>query len=355
MSGVRARDIAEELGLSAAAVSLALNGKPGVSERTREMVLAAAIRRGYQPAKPRETQAVRGGSICFMIYYEQSGVAEQTSFSTFVLKGVERRAKVRGYRTLFTYYHADQPFEEQLEDAAQRGVSGIVILGTDMTGRCRAPLKDFLYAYEQIPVVIVDNFIFSDLADCVGNDNVRGAQAAVSYLIARGHRRIGYLRSRRRITNYDDRELGVRLALGEHPELALPPLQTVNADIASEQAYADLCAWLDGKPELPDAFFAENDVVASASIRAFKSRGIRVPEDVSVIGFDDIPVCEMMEPPITTMRSFKERLGETAVELLERRIRDVGAGRASRDTGFLKVSVSMRLMERGSVARRGAD
>jgi LacI family transcriptional regulator len=352
MSGITAKDLAKKLGLSAAAVSMALNGKPGVSEKTREIVLAEAIRHGYLPSKSREQILPTGKTICFMIYYEQSGVAEQTSFSTFVLKGVEMGAKKYGYKTLFTYYHADQPFETQINDTVSHGVSGIIILGTDMTEMRKDAITEFMSKSIRVPVVIVDNFIFASYVDCVGNDNIFGAKSAISYLIDQGHRKIGYLRSKQRITNYEDREIGIRLALGEHPELTLAPLQVVDVDIASEKAYADICAWLKEKPELPDAFFAENDVVAAASIRAFKAWGIRVPDDVSVIGFDDIPICDMMEPSITTMRSFKEKLGEIAVDLLQDRILAGDTVQTARENGLLKISLSTQLKERSSVKRK---
>lgn len=352
MSGITAKDLAKELGLSAAAVSLALNGKSGVSEKTRELVLAAAIKHGYAPPKSSGRILNTGKTICFMIYYEQSGVAEQTSFSTFVLKGIETGAKKYGYKTLFSYYHADQPFENQLDDTVSHGVSGIIILGTDMTELRKESITEFMSKYINVPVVIVDNFIFASYVDCVGNDNIFGAKSAVSYLIDQGHRKIGYLRSKQRITNYEDREIGIRLALSEHADLSLAPLQVVNVDIASERAYADLCDWLEGNPELPDAFFAENDVVAAASIRAFKTRGIRIPEDVSIIGFDDIPICEMMEPTITTMRSFKTRLGEIAVDVLQDRILAGETFQTARENGLMKISLSTQIIERNSVRRK---
>ena len=201
-------------------------------------------------------------------------------------------------------------------------------------------------------MVIVDNFIFSAYVDCVGNDNLYGAKSAISYLIDRGHRRIGYLRANQRITNFDDREAGIRMAIAEHLGNGPQVLETIGVSVSAEGAYRDVCRWLERTSHLPDALFGENDVIAAAAIRALKMKGIRVPEDISVMGFDDIPVCEMVEPTITTVHSFKESLGREAVGLLHRRILAGQNGETAQASGVIKLSLSTRIVERQSVANK---
>ena len=347
MTGATAKDIAQKLGISAASVSVALNGKPGVSPATRERVLAAAAELGYSVPK---SQAPERKLLCFLIYTDQSvGIAQESTFYTFVLKGVETAAKELGYRVLIRYYDANQGFETQMADILP-DLSGLLILGTDMTPSRRDGIGALIGKKNlPFPIVIIDNFIFSAYVDCVGNDNLYGAKSAISYLIDKGHRKFGYLRSRQRITNFDDRENGIRMALKEHIGAPADSLEIIPVDVAADKAYQDICAWLDAENALPDALFAENDVVAAAAIRACGSRGIRVPDDVSIMGFDDIPVCEMVEPTITTVHSFKERLGIEAVGLLHKRILRGETVQTAQASGVIKLSMSTRVVERGSV------
>jgi len=202
-----------------------------------------------------------------------------------------------------------------------------------------------------VPIVVVDNFLFSAYLDCVGNDNTYGVKSAISYLIGCGHRKIGYLRSKQRIVNFDDRELGIQLSLAEHKDLGLSPLTKIDVDISPDKAYQDIMSWLAAGNTPADAYFAENDMLAATFVRALKESGYRVPEDVSVIGFDDVQICEMIEPPITTMHAFKERLGRIAVNVLEFRIRSGDTAQTAAQTGLMKIALSLQLKERSSVRR----
>jgi len=334
------------LGISTAAVSMALNGKPGVSTETRNKVLAAAAELGYVTPKSRQAEQQAKNIISFVIY-SGIGVAEQTTFSNFVMRGAEAVAKEHGYRILVHYFYADQPWDQQIKHILH-DACGVILLGTDIT----EPQRNMFFQFNRlinVPVVIVDNFLFSAYLDCVGNDNTYGVKSAVSYLIDCGHRKIGYLRSKQRIVNFDDRELGVTLSLAEHKDLGLAPLQVVNVDISPDKAYHDMIAWLKADNEPAEAYFAENDMLAATFIRALKECGYRVPADVSVIGFDDVQICEMIEPPITTMHAFKERLGRIAVNVLEFRIHSGDTLQTAAQSGLMKIALSLQLKERSSV------
>lgn len=346
MSGVTVKDIALKAGVSVASVSVALNGKPGVSETTRQAILSAALSLGYNVSKNARSNAK---TICYLIYIDQEvGIAQETTFSSFVLKGVETAAKELGYRILIRHCYSQYPLSEQITDILQ-DVSGLLILGTDLTSERKSDIDFLLHNHEiSIPVVILDNFTLSSYVDCVGNDNLYGAKSAMSYLIDHGHRRLGYIRAKQRITNFDDRENGILMAIREHLGVNTDLFCVVPADISAEKAYQDICVWLSSNHDLPDAFFAENDVIAAAAIRAFNSYGISVPETVSIVGFDDIPVCEMVNPSITTIHSFKEKLGSEAVSLLHKRIINGDTVQSARATGVVKLALSTRIVERKS-------
>ena len=347
MANTTAKDIAERLGISAAAVSMALNGKQGVSEETRERVISEAVKTGYITPRASRTGSKAAPIISFVVYVG-AGVAAHTSFSTFVLQGVEMAAKSLGYRVILHYLYGNQPLEQQIA-AIANDTCGVILLGTDITEHQRRSISAKVYAGIRLPVVVIDNFLFSPYVDCVGNDNMIGAKTAVSYLIRCGHRRIGYLRSIQRITNFEDRELGIRLALEENSEKALQPLQIIDIDISSEEAYHNVCTWLRQGNRPASAYFAENDILAAAAIRAFSTNGYRVPDDVSIIGFDDVPICEMTQPTITTMQSFKERLGEIGVQQLHQRIALGDTIHTTSKTGVVKIALSLSVKKRESV------
>lgn len=350
MAAITAKDIAGLLGISAAAVSMALNDKPGVSDETRAKVFAAAARLGYRTPKARRSEQSAQNIISYVVF-TGVGVAEQTTFSSFVMRGAEAAVKRLGYRMLVHYFYADQPWDDQVRRILS-DASGVLLLGTDLTEQYRDAFFRF-FELGAAPLVVIDNFLFSAYADCVGNDNTYGVKAAVSYLIRCGHKTIGYLRSRQRIVNFDDRELGITLALADHATEGLAPLEVLNVDISPDKARDDILAWLSAGNTPASAYFCENDMLAAAFIRALKEKGFRVPGDVSVMGFDDVQICEMIEPPITTMHAFKERLGKIAVDLLHRRIEAEDTIRTSRDSGLLKVALSLQLKERGSVRTVG--
>lgn len=350
MSGATAKDIAKKLGLSAASVSVALNGKPGVSTATRQRILAAAAEMGYYAPK---TTAADSRQFCFLIYIDpEVGIVKASTYYTFVLQSVERAAKDLGCRVLIRYYYSNRSFAEQMTDILQ-DIDGLLVLGTDITGAQQSELgRMIVNGALPFPVVVIDSFILSAYADCVGNDNLYGTKAAVSYLIDHGHRTIAYVRAKQRIANFDDRETGIRLAISEHLGADAPPLMVIPVDISPDQTFHDICSWLDNCTALPDGVVAENDEVAAATIRALRSHGYRVPQDVSVIGFDDIPICEMVDPAITTVHTHKEQLGSEAVNLLYRRIIAGENAQSIRNRGYIKLALSTRITVRDSTCSR---
>ena len=348
MAGVTAKEIAAKLNLSPSAVSLALNGKPGVSEATRALVIETAAQLGYGRLEGAGLPGP-GRTVCFIRYAGRIvQIAEHTSFSSFVLQGVEARATELGYGTQVRYLNAGDLYNPQALEFI-RQVDGVVFLGTDVTEAQLPELEQVFGALGDTPVVVVDSAALANRVDCVINDCFGGARAAAELLLRTGHRRIGYVKAKQRIRNLDERERGVRAALDQ---AGLPLAATIEVDISSEGAFQDFDAWFKSGPPLPDALFADNDVIAAAAIRVLKKHGRHVPDDVSVIGFDDIPMCEMLDPPLTTVHAFKEELGVVAMDLLDRRIKRGEVPHKMASVGLLNTTVSTALVERFSVKDR---
>lgn len=345
MPNITAKEIAAKLGISPSSVSLALNGKPGISERTRSLVLETAMQMGYRKQVP-GTLAGTNRTICFIRYGGSVvNIAENSSFSSFVLEGIESRATELGYNTQVRYLNAGDMFNPQVLDLIAQA-DGIIFLGTDITEAQLPEIQQFLYTMDNIPVVVVDNFLLRSRVDCVGIDAYGGTKAATEFLINTNHTRIGYIKAKQRIHNFEDRKRGMEAALDK---AGLPLFVSVDVDVSSEGAFRDFDRWLSGKPELPQAFFAENDILAAAAMRVLKKHGYHIPKDISVVGFDDIPMCEMLDPPLSTVHAFKEELGSAAVEHLHRRISRQEVPHRQGGTGLLCTTVSTVFVSRGSV------
>ena len=318
VADITAREIAERLNLSPAAVSLALNGKPGVSEKTRQQVIEMARQLDYTLPKNNSIPPKKK-AVCYLIYVDAIVcIREHASFSGIVLRGVEAAATAAGYQTTVRNLYANQPLDRQVEDILDE-CNGII--------------------------VVVDNPLLSGMVDCVLNDNYRGVQGAIRHLLRQGCRHIGYLKSKQRIESFNEREQGIHDALA-HEGLTLDPV--VEVDISSDGAFSDINAWLNHSPALPDAFFAENDVVGLAAIRALTLHRIKVPERVAIVGFDDIPLSSMTTPSLTSVHSFTEELGSIAFQTLSERIQSGLSVSAARNQGLRKISMSTPLVPRES-------
>ena len=347
MAGITAKELAKRLGISPAAVSLALNGRPGVSGQTRERVLEAAMQMGY--SKGGASQSMHTGkTVCFIRYGgEVTSVAEHTSFSSFILQGVEARATELGYNTQVRYLSAGDVHNRQLMSFI-RQAAGVIFLGTDLTEQQLPAMEQFFAQFDSCPLVIVDNLILAGRVDSVGNDSYGGARMAVRHLIDRGCRRIGYVKAKQRIPNMQDRERGVTAAL---KEAGLPPAVQIPVDISAEGALADFENWLQQEQPVPDGLFVDNDILAASVLRALKRHNYRIPEDVSVIGFDDIPMCEMLEPPLSTVRLAKQELGSVAIEHLHHRILSARIPHRTPGIHLFTTQLSAALVPRATVRK----
>lgn len=345
MAGITAKELAKKLGISPSAVSLALNNKPGVSNHTRSLVLETAMQLGY--SKGESAGAFHTGkTVCFIRYGGTViNAAEHTSFSSFVLQGVEARATELGYNTQVRYLNAGDMYNAQTMEFI-RQAAGVVFLGTDLTPSQLPEMEQFFSHLDNCPVVIVDSFLLKNRVDCIGNDSFGGAKAAAGHLLQAGHRHLGYVKAKQRILNFHHREQGICAALADAGEA--PPI-SIDVDISSDGAFRDFDSWLNTHPKLPDALFVENDIIAAAVMRVLKLHGYRIPEDISIIGFDDIPMCQMLDPPLSTVRLCKEELGTLAMDQLHRRIAAGQVPHRMSSLALVSMTLSTNLVTRASV------
>lgn len=331
---ITAKELAAKLNLSAATVSMVLNNKPGISGSTRTRVLEAARKYGYEFRKAPESYVE--STISFVIYKKHGVVVADTPFFTELIEGIVRTCQDSNCFPQISYYYEKESFDVQAERGNYHSCAGMILLGTEMEP---ADLRQFQQL--RIPLVILDCYYDEVAADFVLINNTQGAFLATSYLIQSGHRKVGYLKSSVQISNFSERANGYYNALRRYG-MDTSHTYVIEVTPQAERCYEDTMRYLKNEPALATAYFADNDIIAAAALRAFSMCGYRVPEDISVVGFDDMPICQLTTPALSTMSVPKHALGAAAVTRLLEKIQNP-------QSEHRKISLSTVLIRRNSV------
>ena len=333
--GITAKELASRLNLSEAAVSMALRNKPGVSTKTRQMVLEAADKYGYDFSKITKTSKP-SRHITFVIYKRQGAVVAETPFFSTLSEGIETACAEFEYKLHVTYIHKDDEVQKKIDEIIYSDSAGIVLLGTEMQ------LEDFQpFSRLSIPLVILDVYFDFIEYDCVLINNVQGAFIATNYLISRTKKQPGYLRSSYPIGNFDERADGFFKSVRLHG-MSVSQSVVHRLTPSADGAFADMTELLEHGEKPAPCYFADNDLIAIGAMKAFQKAGYRIPEDIAIIGFDDLPMTTYMEPSLSTIHVPKKYMGEMAVKRLVE-IMDTGKHLPT------KIEVSTKLKKRRSV------
>lgn len=332
---ITAKELAKLLKLSEAAVSMALNNKPGVSKKTRTRIIEAAGKNGYDFTRINETNTTCG-NIHFVIYKKHGAVVADTPFFAQLTEGIDIGCKRAKYNLNINYIYRGDDTELQLGEILRSGSSGIILLGTEMDKEDFVPFSDI-----KIPLVLIDTYFESAGRDCILINNVEGAFQATSYIISKKKTQPGYLHSSYPIRNFEERADGFYKAVRMY---GMSSSKSVVHKLSPsvEGAYADMLTLLKQGEEPASCYFADNDLIAAGAIKAFREMGYKIPEDVAVIGFDNMPICSYVEPAITTVNVPKQYIGEIAVQ----RLTDIIS---SKEFFPVKIEVSTNLAIRKSV------
>ncbi|HIS45986.1 MAG TPA: LacI family DNA-binding transcriptional regulator [Candidatus Scybalocola faecigallinarum] len=335
---ITAKELAKKLNLSPAAVSMALNHKPGVSTTTRRLVFDAAEKYGYDFSRITEKHPVPG-SIYLVIYKKHGAVVTDTPFFSQISEGISLECKRQEYNLKVNYiYEDDDVIQRQLEDMRSSDCCGMILLGTEMTDR---DLRPFLKLPS--PVVLLDTYFESAACDSVLINNVQGAYMATSYLIQKCSSQPGYLRSAYEIYNFTQRSAGFYKAIRA---AGMSASQSIVHDLTPsvDGAFADMLEIIKSGEPLASCYFADNDLIAVGAVKALKQHGLRIPEDVAIVGFDNQPISSVIEPNLTTVHVPKKYMGETAAARLISLIHDPSQPP-------VKTEISTSLVKRNSVPR----
>ncbi len=338
---VKLDDVAKRLNISVAAVSMALNDKKGVSDETRERVLQVAREMGYKLKSSTKTAPDDAGQKRYiqLIRLKKHGlVAADTAFFAEVVEGIEEATKKAGYQLLIANHYINELQEEAFHSDEYDHADGAIIFATELESEDVAFLRNLNKKF-----VILDSYFVDHEWNTILMNNHGAAYQAIAHLKAKGHTQIGYLKSNTPIYNFQKRYHGyldamdiMGLEVEERFSILLEPT------LAGAQRDMDRVLVKLTSSDLPTAFLADNDIIAVGAINAMKNKGIRIPEDVSIIGIDDMPFCQVIEPRLTTVRIFKKEMGREAVSLLLRILDQDGSYTQ-------KIEINTELIERQSV------
>ena len=255
--------------------------------------------------------ALTAKTIGFVNYQGGSQILEEDSFFSLILDGLENRARKKGYN--LTYMNISREcVAEGILTIKAAGCRGIVIFATEMEQQDLEPFRK-----AGIPFVLLDNYFMNLPVNVVKVNNEQGAYIAVKYLYQQGHREIGYLRSGKQISSFEERYRCVRNSL-KFFGLEIKNQHVWTLGYPMENAYYEMQKLMQENAALPTAFLADNDLVAAGAMKAVKEAGYRIPEDISFVGFDDRLVCLSTEPKLTTVKLPRKYFGAEAIEMLVR-------------------------------------
>ena len=328
------RQVAELARVSIATVSRALSGDNRVSETLRRRVIDAAHALNYRPNRAARSLRIRRSLTVGVIIPDI-----QNFFFTGIVRGIEYALE----RDNFTFLlgNSDGRADRErihIETLRSEGAAGFITVPSETEPGMYRALQE-----AGLPVVTLDRAVPGISVDHVTVTNQEGAREAVQHLIALGHRRIGYIGGPQRLNVARERVVGYEQAL-QRAGLPLDPALVRAADFRQEGGLAAAHALLELSPP-PTALFVANNLMTLGAYQALHERHLRIPEQVAVIGFDDMPWATALGPPLTAVAQPTFDLGVAAAQLLLARLRDP-------QRPFRRVVLETRLMIRGSC---GAD
>ena len=308
---ITAKELAKILNLSEAAISMALNGKSGVSTKTRNLVLETANKYGYDFTKTKQKNKLNG-TINYIIYRKDGAILkiQHTPFFIALTESIEEHCKKKGCSMATITITDDTEVSRQLQRYITPDCVGIILLGTEMHR------EDFFpFAYLPYPIVVLDTFFNSTKMDCILMNNEAGAYNATRFLIKKRQTQPGYLRSSYNMYNFETRAEGFNKALRD---AGLSPSNSVTHYLSPsmEGAYADMMELLKNGTKPVDCYFADNDLIAAGVMKALKEFGYKIPNDVGIVGFDNTSICTYIEPKLTAINVPIRYMAELAVNRL---------------------------------------
>jgi DNA-binding LacI/PurR family transcriptional regulator len=322
--------IAQLAKVSKATVSRVLNNSPKVTEETREKVMKVIKESGYYPSATARRLTTNKAETIGLIIPTPQDKTFGNPFYTEILRGFTHQAKIKGYDLLLFINEYEFNYSRLFHD---KRVDGLLLVGIKRNDKGIAQLSK-----NKFPYILTGKVDYKE-ANYVDAENRKGAYQAVSHLTDLRHKKIGYLGGSFEFIFNQERFEGYLQALREH-NLEYGNELTMESINTEESGYEAMRKLLESSL-VPTAVFVANDLDAIGAMKAAKEKGLRIPEDIAFIGFDDIQLASYTEPSLTTVRQPIFEMGITAISLLVQLIERKGKEP-------LKVELPTQLIIRGS-------
>ena len=303
-------EIAKIAGVSPTTVSKVINNYPDVSDKTRAKIKKILEEENFLPNSQAQFLSTKKTWTLGIVYFEDLGVGLNHPFFSGVIEAFKRQSDKYGYSLLFGSKNDRLKNDTFLEYFKYRCVDGIAIICTDPNDKETLELIE-----SDFPIVVID--MFNKNTSTVTSDNVQGCSLALNYLYKLGHRKIAHIQG---VAQADNWPSSIR------KKTYIEVMKKLNLDIPEgyivDGVNFDVSGGYDAMKELlslkdrPTAVFASGDKLAIGAIDAIKDAGLRVPEDISVIGFDNIEIAKYVTPKLTTIRQNCQEIGKAAVDIL---------------------------------------
>lgn len=298
------KDIANKLGVSVSTVSKGLNGASDISEELRQTVLDTAVEMGYSTKRSRKEE---NRKLCLLI--ENMGYDVPGEFGYDIVLGFKQNAFKNKWDVTIVPVTPELQSQEKYDTyLLKNGFCGAFLVGFALEDEWMAQLQN-----TTMPTVLLDNFIERNPNVCyVGTDSYEGIAMVVSHLHNLGHKKIAFLNGSEGSLVSNQRQEAYESAMTD-AGLPLKKELMANGYYVSESAKYHVPGFLKAGAT---AIICGNDLIAKGVISECDARGLRVPEDISVVGFDDIPMAEVLNPPLTTIRQERNEIGRCAYVML---------------------------------------
>lgn len=308
------KDVARLAGVSTSTVSHVINNNRFVSDAVREKIEAAISELNYAPSALARSLKINQTHTIGMLL-----TASSNPFYSEVVRGVENSCYERGYSLVLCNTEGDEErMNRSLETLLQKRVDGLLIMCTES----HLPSEDILKRYPSIPTVMMDWAPFEGDSDLIQDNSLLGGEQATAYLISRGYTRIACIAGPQDKTPARLRLDGYKKAMAT-AGLPILPGYIVDSDFEFQGGFNAMNQLLSLNPA-PQAVFTSNDAMAVGVYHALYQAGLSVPQDMAVIGYDNIELARYMTPPLTTIHQPKDELGELAIDALIHRLADPG-------------------------------
>lgn len=298
-------DVAKKSGYSITTVSKVLNNYPNVSEKAKEKVERVVKELGYMPNSSARTLATKKSKMIGVVFSEDSDVGITHPFFSAVFESFKKQVELYNYDMLFVSRNIENN-QKYYDHLRNRGVDGVIVVAES------DEVENELIGSD-IPTVFIDALI--ENTNVVYSDNSFGSMMAVDYLYELGHRKIAHITGKPTLFTAMERIQGFKMAIEKH-QLTIPANYIVDGGYFTYEGGRVAMMKLLTLKDTPSAVYVSGDEMAIGAIKAVKEAGLRVPEDISIIGFDDISIAKYTDPALTTIRQDTDRIGRQAAVLL---------------------------------------